>query len=377
VATPDRAPTCPRCGRPLDATDFVCFHCGGRLGEDLAAVPGYVVDELPVARYRLTRFRPSGRGEWSEPWDERAARAELEATETLGVWARWIVATRGLQRPASAAVPPRAGPVCRACLEVRATHASCLAVLRPARVRHPAVVAALLIGRHVGWLRHRPEASLVFAAVHNVVDELRRAVDRPGDLWWAGPCTAVVPVVDEQGEPYTVAVAGGWAEETRECTADLYARPAAPSIRCRVCGTVYDAGARRDWLYAEAQETYGHAEWLARALTVFGREVNGAEIRGYARRGRLAARTRPAGEDDPAPAGPVCDGQPCGHASCSAIAHPSVPDPDEAGRPVYRLGAVLAVLDDLAAAEAARALARRQAEQARQARRAKRAQVVG
>lgn len=78
-------------------------------------------------------------------------------------------------------------------------------------------------------------------------------------------------------------------------------------VTCR-CGTTWPVEERRTWLLREAEHVLGTATELARALSGLGEHITPSMIRGYAHRRRLANRGT-----------------------------------DETGRPLYRLGDVLAL----------------------------------
>lgn len=333
--------TCARCTRPVPDTTYVCADCTSHVADQLAAVPG-LVDELPAAHLRQTRFGTGGGlGGWSEPWDERATLVERETTEVMARWARHIIDRRQLLAiPQNVLNRVPLGPLCYAAggRLRHCTHDSCQAITSQYT---QAGAAALLISRHLTWLRYRREASGAMTELLDTITELRRAVDRPGDLWWAGPCNALVD--DEDGDDQ-----GG---EERECGADLFGRPDAATIRCRSCGARHDAAGRRTWMLAEAREVFLHAEAAARVLTVLGVKVTSSQVRNLAARGRLHA---PNDLNARTPLGPTC--RTCVHASCQAISR-------RYGRREYRLGDIIDLLDQHQQAQAERA-ARRAATEA-------------
>ncbi|MGW3346777.1 hypothetical protein ACWDA3_25990 [Nonomuraea rubra] len=177
---------------------------------------------------------------------------------------------------------PRPGPICRQC-----SHPSCLWLHRS---RPPADNLAAI----ARWLLRQRAALLGHQAVAEAVDELgaairqaRRVIDRPPATWYAGPCR-----VDG-------------------CPADLYARHGATVIRCRECGGTHSAILREQWLMAQVADHLGTATEIARALAAFQPGLTPSMIRGYAHRGRILDR-----------------GQ------------------DELGRPLYRIGDVIALLNE-------------------------------
>lgn len=183
-----------------------------------------------------------------------------------------------------------------------------------------AQTAARFLGEQLNWLRHREEAPEAFADLKGAARELERLVGRPRDHWYAGTCWADLGELDEHDEPL-------------RCQQELYAPKGARTIRCRECGAEHDADGRREWLLDEARNTLAHAELIARALTALGIEkVTGSRVRNLADRGRLAVH---------------------GH--------------DQAGRPMYRVGEVLDLIDEQARMEAERAVKREQVKARREA----------
>lgn len=176
----------------------------------------------------------------------------------------------------------RPGPTCRVC-----DHPTCTWIHRS---RTPADTLAAT----ARWLLRQRAALLGHHAVVEAIDELgdairqaRRAIDRPAATWYAGPCNI------------------------GSCTADLYARHGAVAIRCRECGGSHSAGAREDWLMKQVADQLGTATEIARALHGFRETLTPAMVRGYAHRGRIV-----------------------GHGA------------DVLGRPLYRVGDVLDLLNE-------------------------------
>jgi hypothetical protein len=286
-------PSCELCSRPVHDTAYVCPTCTKRTAEDLERIVDYA-PEVEIAVLKLVRYGGSGGGSGERPVPFDAARAERAAAvgNTVGTWARHVAESRGVTIPAPS---PMVGPLCRAGYGCR--HWSCERI-RTRRMESGAATAAAWLADRLAWLRHQPEAPLMFPDLRDAARELGRIVDRPRDLWYAGPC---------------------WQELDNgdRCQNELYAVPGTRTVKCRECGTEYDAEGRRDWLLAEAHDALVHAELMARALTALGVEdVTPARVRGMARHGRLMAK-----------------------------------GVNQAGDPTYRVGDVLAVIEEQAAIE--------------------------
>lgn len=317
-------PECLKCGDPVGDTAFACRRCaadtagylrtvitvaaevevtvarlaryGDRGGQALTpaedvAVPGPANRTQPVEvfgwpaskdRPRKAALRPT-----ALPFNPGTAQRAYAAINTITTWARHVTEERGHgpQRPAA-----MVGPLCRA--GWGCTHDTCT-VIRARTVPHPAARAALFLLDQLDWLRHRIEAVDALDELAAAAATLRRVVDSPPPVQYAGPC---------------------WVElDDGRCEFELYAHAGSASVKCGGCGVVHQVPQRRGWLLDEAENVLGHAAMLAAALSALDRPVTSSMIRNYADRGRIVAH---------------------GH--------------DERGRPLYRVGDVLDVLADIA-----------------------------
>lgn len=295
--------------RPVDATGRPApLRRGETLGtgvlpwEGSRGDTGGLADELVTSYARQSRSGggSSGVGKPAErpvPWDDRASAVAARLTAQLSVWVRVVWRSVGEARVE--------GPRCRAAC----WHPSCSAVTAHRFPRlEPASMAAWLL-HWVEWLRHDEHAVAAVDGIVGAVDNVRRAVDRRGELWYAGRCTAEVE--GPEGERWC-------------CLEDLYVRHGAKRVTCRRCDSVWSVEDRRTWLLAEAEDTLATAAEIARAVTALGKPVEPERIRQWKTRGRLV----PHSEDD-------------------------------RGRPLYRVGDVLDLL-----AEDARLVAEREARRA-------------
>jgi hypothetical protein len=326
---------CARCGRELADGAYVCDRpCTRALHRSLlllASLAESAVDTIA----RQTRHGDGGPGGRTQPLpvDLAASDRAVEVERTVVERARWIAEQRGLtivtadpgsRAPNLAAsecepawmlrlaphlapvdwggpldVPDRpAEPGPPVTLAAPSTASIAAPILAPAAAR-----AATWLTGQLDWLRHRAEAADVYRELHAAVSQMRWIVEGPIPRWYAGQCWELV-----DGE---------------RCTTDLYANPGADTVRCSTCGYRHDTDYRRKWLLDEARDTLAHAELLARAVTALGRPVKSAQIRDRAHRGRLVSH---------------------GY--------------DPAGRPLYRIGDLLDLLDEAERLEAARASAR-------------------
>lgn len=222
---------CAVCQRLIIDQAYACGVCADDLRVELGKVAGLAA-ELPAVIARQTATgAPTGvfarAAEIALPMNWTASIVDGSLRNTLSTWVRHIAEERGQ------------------IIDCDST---------------PAAMASWLLDR-VEWIRHRPEADQIIDELTYIVGELRRAVDRPADRWYAGPCD--------------------------ECGDDLYARQNAAQVECRACGAVYDVTARRDWLLAAAEDTVGGPAMISAALSVLNAPVDAARIRKWAERGRL------------------------------------------------------------------------------------------
>jgi hypothetical protein len=319
------APTCVQCSRPMGDQAYVCSVCADK---DRAILMGVaqLAPEIEAAVAKLSRFTQSAGGSGGRPLPVDLGKAADAAAvgNTVSTWARHVAESRGL----TIGWPEHgkaSGPLCRKAWSC--AHRSCERIRVRPRTVGIAVAAEFLAGQ-VEWLRHQPEAGEAFDELRYAAGLLERLLGGPSPRWYAGPCRA--PLVDDDG-----------VDTGELCEVDLYAAPGAATVRCRSCGATDDAQARKEWLLDEAQDALVHAELMARALTALGIEdMTPARVRGMARHGRLLPK-----------------------------------GVNAAGDPTYRVGDVLAVVEEQDRAEAER-LARRDAKAARRAERTADAQVV-
>ncbi|MEU9839727.1 hypothetical protein AB0C69_10955 [Actinomadura sp. NPDC048032] len=120
---------------------------------------------------------------------------------------------------------------------------------------------AAWIRPRVGWLRHHHRAPEYLDIALEAARVARRAVDRPAELLFAGPCD--------------------------ECGEDMYAHPAAAYVECTHCDLVYEVTDRRAWLLRSAEDTLATTTEIARAISAYGQPLTPEAIRGYVHRGML------------------------------------------------------------------------------------------
>lgn len=264
----------PSCTRTMPGHHTVCRACSAGLLRDLADVPSLDI-HLDLTLTRQARLGTPGGGRGGEtalPWDQRARDARDVLRSALVGWVRALQADE-----------ERSGPACRAC-----EHPSCAWI---DATRTPADTLPAL----ARWLIRQRRGLFAHPAVEEAVDELgdavrqaRRAIDRPADRIYAGPCN--------------------------ECGADLLARLGAREVTCRPCAVVYDIEPRLEWMRRETEDLLGNASWVAAAARALGYQVTASQVRGMASRKTITARGR-----------------------------------DAMGHPAYRVGDVIALIAERAA----------------------------
>lgn len=269
-----------RCGKPTVST-VICKSCTKTMTRALENVADYCAD-LETLRTKQTRYGSGSGGRTigkSMPlgFDARFDRdgagtvAEKLARQVLASWAAKVARERR----------PVAGPVCAGpCL-----HRTCAEIeKRRARPRPTVPGCVEYLTSHVKHIVARDYAPELLDLLLDVEKRLRKLIDRPADLWYAGRCGSETDMLDEHDQVVDVAV----------CDRELYARLGAVSVRCPVCGCEYDVAARRDTLLDEAEDRQATVESIVRIVTTLGDvKVSSAKIsarvRTWAQRGKLTA----------------------------------------------------------------------------------------
>jgi len=241
--------TCPcGCGQRQDL-GLLAASCTARLERELGDVAS-LVRELDVTLSRQARISvggKSGKG-WAHeklPIHEGARQAGDVLANTLTTWARDVSGD-----PQSLGLAPG---------------------------RPPAVQAAWILLGSINEIRRHPEVKELVDEITSGIAQARHAVDRPADLAYVGPCRAVN--TDEYGRAH-------------ECGADLYARPEAAEVVCRVCGGETVVAEQRAWLLNEADDRLFTVREAAQMIGDFyGTKVTEAGIRGLIHRKKLGYRS--------------------------------------------------------------------------------------
>lgn len=253
--------TCP-CGAPTDA--YACTTCAGRARQLLATihdvvipgpteqrngatvqtgpdqiVPGLATD-LDVAITRAARFNtPTGTRGSSEtplPFNATASEAKDVLRHTLAIWAGHTANT--------------------------------LAEAHPAYTLYG---LAEYLETRLDWITHQPAGPDALDEITAAVRNANRAVDRPADRAYAGPC------------------------DVDQCDGELFAYDGSTIAKCTTCRTQTALADRQDELLTRAHDLLLGATGLARLLASLGHHVAAGTIRVWADRGRLTPRPGPSG----------------------------------------------------------------------------------
>jgi len=224
---------CLGCGTPT-ASDgaFLCGGCTGHLVADLESVPDLLV-ELDVARTKQDRIGRAGGGRGTpEP--------------PLGY------------RPAAVQAYDRLDHTIRG---LASLWANLLGLTPTVHHAHLADCAEWLADAAAS-IRLHADAGTTRDDVRYAVRVAWRAVDRPAERAYAGPCD--------------------------ECGTDLYGNPRAKRLRCKECGTDYVTADRRAYVLNALREHLATAAEIAAGIgELYGQPINRKRINQWHSRGRL------------------------------------------------------------------------------------------
>jgi hypothetical protein len=249
------------CDQPSPGA-YVCRSCGSRLARDLGDVAA-LARELETSLAKESRFpprpgasRPRPKSQDDEesplPWDQRARDAGFQLRSTVVGVVRTLLES-GADDPPAVVLPGVAS----------CGHRGCAGVCEQ---RWPqdemASMAAWLLAR-VQAIRKHPAGGELVDELRLAVREVRRAVDRPPDMLFAGLC---------------------------DCGERLWLRPGARSLTCPVCGAMRPVTDRAEMLLASAVDRLARGPHIASFLSiVLGHTVRASAIRKWAHREKLEA----------------------------------------------------------------------------------------
>lgn len=234
------SPRCGVCARPTDA--YLCHRCARDIRDELHALthnppdrPGRLLDALDDVLTRAVKIDAHGGEPATLPIGYAATQAAVTLRSTLVAWIRSAAAAHGYHVAIQATLPDM----------------------------------ARWLTTHATWLRACPDAAQAHDELLYAVDVVRRTIDRPPRLWFAGHCT--------------------------HCEHDLYGvadeqtgRPLDGQITCPHCRTVYTSRDRQHWLLEAARDMICTTSVISQALSRWSdRDVTPAMIRKYAHSGYL------------------------------------------------------------------------------------------
>lgn len=234
------------CGRPV-ANAVLCRACTVRLETSLVTIAS-LAEDLDLAIARQTRMADPSPGHATEaplPFDERASEAAWVVGNTLAGWIR--------------ALGAQANPA----IGVRIKPDAALGLGRGT----VAEMAAWLSG-HVKDIVQRPDAEECADEIAAAEAVASRAVDRPPERRYAGPCG--------------------------KCGQPLYARPGQKTITCREHEPPWSSGVeeRREWMLGEVASRLAHAALAVHLLSLLEVEVTPVQVTRWKQAGLLVPRGR-------------------------------------------------------------------------------------
>lgn len=228
--------TCPIDGQPLTNQAVICGVCEEALARSLGDLDA-LLEDLDIALSRQSRKRPArGNHERDDkplPYDIGASRAASELKAVLVGWARLVSEER--EAPLT-------------CSDTSQSISSWLL-------------------HHTRWLAHHDAAADAYSEIVGAVNNIRRTIDIAPDTRFIGPCYAELDGV--------------------ECTETLYGIEGADTVKCRTCGTVWNARDRTLEALAHADRIAQDATTLSRSFSLKGIALDTERIKNWAKRGHL------------------------------------------------------------------------------------------
>lgn len=119
---------------------------------------------------------------------------------------------------------------------------------------------------HAGHIAKSQDAGDFAMTLERLITEASAVVDRPADMWFAGPCPT--------------------------CEADLYAMEGAGQVKCRHCRNTSDVTAQRERLLLAVDDVLATAAEISRAVHLTGMAVTPSRITNLYHRGKLVRHGR-------------------------------------------------------------------------------------
>ena len=273
--------TVPGCPVPPRDQAYLCDQHVQAITDMLAELPALITD-LDVTRSRQDRISTGKRGTGHDeplPISVTAHETAWAARSTLVAWVRTIIEATGITAWPRDDVTD---------------------------------MAVWLLARAPQWSRWSDEGAELYAQLRYITGEITRAIDRPEQRWYAGPCDAPIERLrldSVHGTDITVHT----VHDT--CPAGLWARPGATEIVCdawrqpdldvttltvgpdgaavtlRGCRAVHDPLDRQKWLREAAEDQLLPLPLLIDAcLPIFGYQPTPGMVRKWRFRRQLVPR---------------------------------------------------------------------------------------
>jgi hypothetical protein len=137
--------------------------------------------------------------------------------------------------------------------------------------------AARFLLSEVPLIRRHPAVEELVDQITDAVRLARRTVDRPTDRQYLGTC--LMENRDDHGHMVT-------------CLEEVWARPGASEVQCKVCGTDHPVVERRAWLLKKAEDMLCTVREASSYMGEVGHiMVTQSAIRGYIHRGKIGYRS--------------------------------------------------------------------------------------
>ena len=277
------------CTRETDGLTYLCGDCTAHLRSDLESIldrtepptqPGLahrvipgLAEDLTVAITKQSRFtqmpgsgRPTKRAtdehrtvlaEQPLAFGYAASEARTVLTSTLAYWTAAIAEQRGLSHPA-----------------------------------YTLTDMATFLATQVQWIRNQPAGNEAHDELTTAIRNARRAVDRPMDRVYAGPCS----LEEDDGQvTYRRLLSLIGREIDPRCDGHLYAREGSTIATCDTCARDMPLNDARDPLLARIDNMHLTATEIVTALGGLGQKINANTLRVWAHRGQLTNHA-PTGE---------------------------------------------------------------------------------
>lgn len=221
------------CDSPVGEA-WSCSACAEKLRIALGDVNSLWEDLDAVLALQARYSSPEGRGgELALPFNPAASEIGWVLRNTLNTWCKLVAEERVWDLPED----------------------------------HPAKVAGWLLGQ-VEWIRQQRAGHQAIEEITSAVNAVRKAVDRPAERLYAGPC--------------------------KECGTDLYGKPGAAEVTCKTCKTVSAVVEQKTWMGAIIETRLITGREASVLLAWAGMEIQQATIKKWQQRDLLEAHSKDA-----------------------------------------------------------------------------------